>query len=146
MTYARCVMDVYSTGKRSEVMGRVRSKDTGPELVVRRTAHRLGFRYVLHSKKLPGHPDLVFPKRKKVIFVHGCFWHQHENCARAAPPASREDYWLPKLQANRERDTGNLGRLRELGWSTLTLWECELRDANRLEKQLTRFLRGASKY
>jgi DNA mismatch endonuclease, patch repair protein len=145
MGYAFCVMDVYSAAKRSEVMSRVRSKDTGPELLVRRTAHALGFRYVLHSKKLPGHPDLVFPSRRKVIFVHGCFWHQHQGCPHAAPPRSRQEYWLPKLQANRERDSNNLVRLKDLGWKVLLLWECELRDSKALKRRLNSFLKSGSK-
>ena len=133
-------MDVYSRSKRSEVMSRVRGKDTRPEMVVRRLVHALGYRYVLHSKKISGHPDLAFPSRMKVIFVHGCFWHQHPGCKHSAPPASRQEYWIPKLKANIERDRKNVEKLSREGWQVLVLWECELNARDTLESRLVDFL------
>jgi DNA mismatch endonuclease, patch repair protein len=121
-------------------MAQVRAKDTGPERIVRSLTHRLGYRFALHRRDLPGSPDLVFPCRKKVIFVHGCFWHQHARCARSAPPSSRRDYWLPKLEKNRLRDRRNVRDLRRLGWNVLTLWECQLKDPDRLRTALEVFL------
>ncbi|MEK6562320.1 MAG: very short patch repair endonuclease [Candidatus Binatota bacterium] len=99
-------------------MSRIRAKDTKPELMVRRMVHGMGFRYRLHSKKLPGCPDLVFHRKRKVLFVHGCFWHRHKNCGNDRPPKSRLGFWLPKLDENRKRDVKNKTRLRRLGWSS----------------------------
>lgn len=109
-------------------MRRIRSKDTSPEKAVRRLVYHLGYRYRLHDKSLPGKPDLVFKGRKKAIFVHGCFWHQHPsgNCADSRPPSSRTEYWLPKLQRNIERDQSNLQELDRLGWDTLVIWACQV--------------------
>lgn len=121
-------------------MKRIGSKDTKPELVVRRLLHRIGYRYRLHAKTLPGTPDIVFPSRVKVIFVHGCFWHQHPDCGDAYVPMSRIDYWLPKLERNKVRDAENLKNLKALGWKVLTIWECQLADAGKLQKRLQRFL------
>lgn len=119
---------------RSDIMSRVRSKDTRPELLVRRLIHSAGFRYRLHVRDLPGRPDLVFSRRKKVIFVHGCFWHSHIGCQHARIPKSRTDFWLAKLGANKARDERNLRALDEAGWTVLVLWECELRRPGLLEK------------
>jgi DNA mismatch endonuclease (patch repair protein) len=124
-------------------MALVRGKNTKPELLVRRVLHGLGYRYRLHSKAIPGHPDIAFPGRRKVIFVHGCFWHQH-GCGHYQMPQSRTEFWNNKLAANRYRDGQHIARLHELGWECLTLWECELRDLNRLAEQLVRFL-GATR-
>lgn len=121
-------------------MGRVRSRDTGPEMIVRRMVHALGYRYRLHAPDLPGKPDLVFRPRRKVIFVHGCFWHRHPNCALARLPKSREEFWLPKLDANRQRDIKNERALLDVGWKVLTIWECELADIAKLETRIRRFL------
>jgi len=107
---------------------------------VRRLVHRLGFRYRLHVKSLPGKPDLVFGPRKRLIFVHGCFWHQHVMCREGRMPASRPEYWIPKLTRNRDRDKQHIAKLRRLGWKTLTLWECEIDDEAKLERKLLRFL------
>lgn len=113
-----------------------------PEMIVRRLVHSLGFRYRLHNKKLPGKPDLVFKSRKKIIFVHGCFWHQHDDpaCLDGRLPKSRPEYWIPKLSKNRERDQRNIGALRESGWSVLVVWECETRDLPALQQKLLGFL------
>ena len=133
-------MDQLSNERRSENMRRIRSKDTLPEMRVRRLAHRLGYRFRLHVTNLPGKPDLVFASRQKVIFVHGCFWHQHKKCREGRLPASRPEYWIPKLTQNTARDRQHMTSLRKLGWKVLTLWECETMDEIALEKKLLRFL------
>lgn len=135
-------MDTLSAEERSARMALVRGKDTGPELVVRKLVYALGYRYRLHARDLPGHPDLVFRKRRRVIFVHGCFWHRHRaaSCALARLPKSRLDFWLPKLEGNKKRDECNKRALAREGWKVLTIWECELRDTKRLRTTLRRFL------
>jgi DNA mismatch endonuclease, patch repair protein len=120
-------MDNMNAAQRSAAMSRVRATETKPELLVRRALHRLGYRYILHDRRLPGVPDLVFPARRKIIFVHGCFWHQHVGCKKAMPPTSRIDFWLPKLAANRARDKSVLRQLRRAGWQVAIVWECELK-------------------
>ena len=129
--------------QRRRVMQAIRGKDTGPELAVRRIVHRLGYRYRLHKKGLPGKPDLVFARRKKVIFVHGCFWHAHD-CRFGRAPESRPDYWLPKLKRNKERDIENRAELESLGWQVLAVWECQIKeqDETELVDLLTSFLDG----
>jgi DNA mismatch endonuclease (patch repair protein) len=126
--------------ERSEIMARVRAKDTRPEMLVRRLVFAEGYRYRLHDRKLPGCPDLVFRGRAKIIFVHGCFWHRHEKCARARMPKSRLDFWEPKLTANRERDSRNKKLLTREGWKVLTIWECQLKNVERLKQTIRRFL------
>lgn len=121
-------------------MALVKGKDSRPEMVVRRLIHGLGFRYRLHDKSLPGKPDLVFKKRRKIVFVHGCFWHRHENCRLARLPKSRVDFWLPKLDRNRERDAENSRRLKELGWEVLVIWECEITKVDLLKERIKDFL------
>lgn len=133
-------MDTLTPAERSARMALVRAKDTKPELVVRHLVHGMGYRYRLHRRDLPGTPDLVFPGRSKVIFIHGCFWHRHARCALARLPKSRGDFWLPKLTANAERDARNVRALRRLGWSVLTIWECQLGDAVKLANRIRRFL------
>lgn len=139
--------DTLSPKARSERMSRIRGRDTGPERVVRGIVHGLGYRYRLHVKLLPGRPDLVFASRRKVIFVHGCFFHRHPDpqCRLARLPKSRLDFWLPKLTGNRERDLRNEAELIGDGWKVLVVWECELIHTQRLVSRLTRFLgeRGA---
>lgn len=125
---------------RSEMMSAVRSKDTKPEMLVRRLLHRSGYRYRLHRADLPGKPDLVLPSRKKVIFVNGCFWHQHEGCSFSHVPRSNVPYWAPKLQRNRERDREHLKALRAAGWKCMVLWECQLNKPNLLLRRLIKFL------
>ncbi|MEK6237046.1 MAG: DNA mismatch endonuclease Vsr [Planctomycetales bacterium] len=135
-------MDTLSKKDRSERMGRIRSKDTKPEMAVRRLTHALGYRYRLHNRKLPGNPDLAFAGRRKVIFVHGCYWHRHgaKSCALARLPKSRLDFWLPKLEGNRKRDARNRRKLTKLGWKSLVIWECQLRDLDRVERRIVAFL------
>jgi DNA mismatch endonuclease (patch repair protein) len=135
-------MDVYDAQTRSRVMRAVPAKDTSPEMRVRRLLHRSGFRYRLHSKGLPGTPDLVFPGRRKVIFVHGCFWHQHPGCPRSVRPSSNTEYWRKKLDRNIERDKETTHKLGEAGWQALVLWECELKDETALLQRLSLFLGG----
>jgi DNA mismatch endonuclease, patch repair protein len=121
-------------------MRRISGKNTAPEMLVRRLLHAKGFRYRLHVPTLPGKPDLVFAKLRKVIFVHGCFWHLHEGCNEGRIPQSRRDYWEPKLLKNVERDQVHLRDLRAMGWKTLCVWECELKHPASLERQLIKFL------
>ena len=121
-------------------MGRVRGKDTVPEMTVRRLVHSLGYRYRLHSGKLPGRPDLVFSSRKKVIFVHGCFWHSHKGCKNARVPKSRLDFWVAKLEDTVARDKRNRVQLTRLGWRYLVVWECQLKDLGKVEAGIRGFL------
>jgi DNA mismatch endonuclease, patch repair protein len=125
-------------------MRQIKSRDMKPEVTVRRLVHALGFRFQLHRKDLPGKPDLVFPGRKAIIFVHGCFWHQHPNrkCLDARMPKSNPDYWLPKLSRNQVRDKANLKDLKAAGWRVLVVWECETKDPARLRHKLLTFLKG----
>lgn len=134
--------DRLTAAERSENMRRIRSKNTAPEMAVRSLVHRMGFRFRLHGKGLPGKPDLVLPRHGKVIFVHGCFWHQHKKatCKDARLPKSRPEYWVPKLTRNVERDKAHQRSLRKQGWKCLVLWECEVKDAVRLEKRIRLFL------
>jgi len=126
--------------QRSKTMRAVKGKDTKPELFVRRLLHRNGYRYRLHRSDLPGKPDLVFPGRRKVIFVHGCFWHGH-HCKRGdREPKTNVSYWRPKIARNRERDERNKARLQDMGWNVLVVWECEVKPAGKLEKRLREFL------
>ncbi|TBN17033.1 DNA mismatch endonuclease Vsr [Agrobacterium cavarae] len=122
-------------------MSRIRGKDTKPELVVRRLLFADGFRYRLHAADLPGRPDIVFRSRRKVIFVHGCFWHQHSGCRNANIPKTRTDFWITKLMSNVFRDQSVLHQLSEKGWSALVIWECETKDIDRLRVKLHEFLR-----
>lgn len=114
-----------------------------PELTVRQLAHSLGYRFRLHRKDLPGCPDLVFPSRRAVIFVHGCFWHQHpdHHCKLARQPKSRRHYWEPKLTRNATRDAAALAKLKDQGWRTMVIWECEIKDYSNLERRIKKFLR-----
>lgn len=136
--------DTMSRQRRSEVMSRIRGKNTGPEMAVRRAAHAMGYRYRLHRPDLPGKPDLVFPGRRKVIFVHGCFWHLHSDpdCRSARLPKSNRDYWRPKLERNVARDIEQRNRLAELGWDALILWECEIRTGDGVADRIREFLDG----
>jgi DNA mismatch endonuclease (patch repair protein) len=133
-------MDTLTKAERSERMARIKSKDTQPELRVRRLVHGLGYRYRVHRRDLPGSPDLVFSSRRKVVFVHGCFWHGHPDCKVANKPKSRTDFWLAKFEGNRVRDAKNQSALRVAGWRVFTVWECETKDTARLASKLLRFL------
>ena len=133
------LMDNLSIEQRSNLMSRVRSKDSVAEMTVRQTVHRLGFRYRLHIRSLPGCPDLVFGSRKKIIFVHGCFWHGHSCRAGQNRPASKRSYWEDKLNRNAARDRSNAARLRRNGWKVLSIWECQVRNEN-LARRLKTFL------
>jgi len=136
------MVDIVSTRRRSEIMSRIRAKDTKPEMTVRRLVHSMGYRYRLHRSDLPGKPDLTFARLKKVIFVHGCFWHQHSdpNCKLASIPKSNQHYWLPKLRKNAQRDKEVGLQLAEAGWSVLVIWECELKDRLELQANIASFL------
>ncbi|MDP5904267.1 very short patch repair endonuclease [Pseudomonas aeruginosa] len=134
------MVDTISADERSHIMSLVKGKNTRPEMLVRRLVHGAGFRYRLHDAKLPGKPDLVFSRKHKVIFVHGCFWHRHEGCALARIPKSNQEFWLAKLEGNKARDEVNLRQLHEAGWDTLVVWECELRNLDTVEQRLRTFL------
>lgn len=138
------MIDTLTKAERSERMSRVRAKDTKPEMTVRRLVHGMGYRYRLHDRRLPGSPDLVFPSRRKVIFVHGCFWHRHPDpsCKLARMPKSRQDFWGPKLEGNRERDERNRVALDREGWRQMVVWECECRHEEQLRNKLQDFLEG----
>ncbi|HJP89175.1 MAG TPA: very short patch repair endonuclease [Candidatus Limnocylindrales bacterium] len=118
--------DVVSPETRSRMMAAIRGKDTKPELAVRRELHRSGLRYRLHVRDLPGRPDIVLPRHRTVVFVHGCFWHRHEGCRYAYTPKSRQEFWSAKLNGNAERDARDRQRLRDLGWRVEVVWECEV--------------------
>lgn len=134
--------DKISPERRAENMRQIRSKGMKPEMVVRSVSHHLGYRHRLHNKKLPGKPDLVYPGRKKVIFVHGCFWHQHGDpeCKIARRPKSNLEYWNPKLDRNVERDQQNQAELRELGWNYTIIWECQTKDPAEVARRVGEFL------
>ncbi len=133
-------MDIIDKEARSRLMGRIRGKDTKPEMLVRRLAHRLGFRFRLHRRDLPGSPDLVFPGRRKVVFVHGCYWHRHPGCRLAYQPKSNEDFWNAKFAANVARDQQALADLSKQGWDTLVIWECEAKDSDLVAFRLSAHL------
>lgn len=135
-------MDKLTPEQRSKCMSRVRSKNTKPEMIVRRLLHSRGYRYRLHDTHLPGKPDLTFAGRRKVIFVHGCFWHMHKGCKQAGIPKSRVGFWQLKLESNRARDELNIARLAEMGWRVLVVWECELWDTEAVTKKLEEFLKS----
>jgi DNA mismatch endonuclease (patch repair protein) len=127
--------------QRSQTMRAVHSRDTGPELVVRRLLRNLGYSgYRVHRKELPGNPDIGFVGRKKALFVHGCFWHGHACPHGSNKPKSNQSYWVPKIERNQTRDKVNASKLAQLGWSVLTVWECELRHSTELSKKLINFM------
>lgn len=128
----------------TERMARIRKVDTKPELIVRKLTHAMGYRYRLHRRDLPGAPDLVFPARRKVIFVHGCFWHRHACSDGRKLPRSKPEYWAPKLERNKQRDQVNVAQLQEQGWDVLCLWECQLKDLERLREEISQFLGARS--
>ncbi len=134
------MVDTLSVEARSALMSRIRNRDTKPELAVRKLLHGMGYRYRLHRSDLPGTPDLVFPGRSSVIFVHGCFWHLHDGCKHARMPKSRVAYWVPKLKGNRTRDRRNERALRTRGWRVMVIWECQVGNLDRIESRARRFL------
>jgi DNA mismatch endonuclease (patch repair protein) len=138
----RKMTDTMSPEERSRRMALVRSVDTKPEMLVRKLIYKIGYRYRLHCTGLPGKPDIVFRSRKAVIFVHGCFWHRHENCPLARLPKSSVVFWTTKLEGNRERDARKLAALEELGWRALVVWECELKERGALVERIRHFLSG----
>jgi DNA mismatch endonuclease, patch repair protein len=131
--------------KRSALMARVKSKDSKPEIVVRRLVHRLGYRFRLHRRDLPGTPDLTFPRLRKVIFVHGCFWHRHKGCSRTTTPKTRFTYWVDKFNCNIRRDASKQRQLKSLGWDVLIVWECETFNPDLLSERLVAFFSGRSR-
>ncbi|HUT24965.1 MAG TPA: DNA mismatch endonuclease Vsr [Sumerlaeia bacterium] len=133
-------MDTFSKEKRSWIMSRVRSTDTSPEIRVRSTLHRLGYRFRLHRSDLPGIPDVVLPRHRTAIFVHGCFWHRHPRCKEASTPATRKGYWLPKFERTVKRDRRNRKELRKIGWEVVVVWECQTKDPRKLERRLEKAL------
>ncbi len=132
--------DTLTPDERSERMSRVRNKDSKAEMRVRKLVHAMGFRYRLHNKTLPGKPDLVLARHKKVILIHGCFWHQHGVCRPLSTPEHNSGFWRKKFDDNVKRDQRNLKQLQELGWNVLVIWECETKDAKLLESKLRDFL------
>lgn len=131
--------DPLSPAERSERMSRIKSKDTKPEMFVRSLVHGMGYRYRLHARDLPGNPDLVFRSRERVIFVHGCFWHQH-GCRQYRQPRSKRSFWEPKLRKNKERDATVQSELRRRGWKVLVIWECEVKKEAALRSRIKRFM------
>lgn len=136
--------DIYGPEKRSKIMARVLATGTKPEILVRKVAHGLGYRFRLHKANLAGRPDLVFPRHRKVIFVHGCFWHGHENCKKAKRPQTNRAFWDQKLSRNVERDQQNVATLEEAGWAILTVWECETRNRSQVIDKIRYFLEDNS--
>lgn len=134
------MVDMLDPARRSDLMARIRGKDTKPEKLLRSTLHRLGYRFRLHCSDVPGTPDIVFRNRRKVIQVHGCFWHRHLNCRHAYMPKSRIDFWTTKFQKNQQRDRKNSSALRSLGWDELVVWECELKNLDHVLDTVTEFL------
>lgn len=132
--------DKLSTEERSILMGKVRSKNTKPEIAVRKLIHAKGYRFRLHRRDIPGSPDLVFPSLKKVIFVHGCFWHRHTGCKMATTPNTRREFWNQKFASNIKRDQRNFEELAKMGWKFLIIWECEIKDFSSLTSKAMGFL------
>jgi DNA mismatch endonuclease (patch repair protein) len=131
--------DHVSQAKRSMIMRSVRAKHSSPELAVRKIIFALGYRYRLHGANLPGKPDIVFPGKKKVIFIHGCFWHAH-GCPKGKPPKSNLSFWLPKFEKNKTRDTENVNSIISLGWKPLVIWQCEIKNKDVLIEKIRVFL------
>ena len=129
-------MDRLTSTHRSHNMAQVKGKNTKPEILVRSLLHKMGYRFRLYVKKLSGNPDIVLPRHKVVIFVHGCFWHGHEDCKRATIPVTRTEFWLTKITSNKERDKRNIAALENLGYRCLTIWQCEIKDIEALKQRL----------
>jgi len=135
------MVDVFTKEKRHEIMASVKGRDTKPERIVRSFVHRMGFRFSLHRKDLPGKPDIVLPRYGKVIFVHGCFWHAHTNCRKATIPATNTKFWMEKIAKNKLRDAKTKRQLRRDGWQVLVVWECEIARTEKLLRKLNKFLK-----
>lgn len=142
------MVDTLTSEQRSQLMSRIRGKDTKPEMLLRRALHRMGYRYRIHAKHLPGNPDLVFASRRKAVWVHGCFWHWHRtaDCPIGKIPKSRSEYWLAKLKRNSTRDVEKQAELQALGWETMVVWECSLRPKcrERTLREVVNFLESLS--
>jgi len=132
--------DVFTKEKRSEIMSRIKGGNTKPELIVRSLLHRLGYRFRLHKKDLPGKPDIVLPRHKKVIFVHGCFWHGHKGCKRSSIPSSNTEFWATKIKKNIKRDKVKARALRRQGWKVLILWQCRIKDTDKVVDKIQKFM------
>lgn len=135
-------MDQFSSEKRSRIMATIQAANTKPELAVRRLVHGMGYRYRLHAKELPGKPDIVFPGRKKIVFVHGCFWHRHRGCRYATSPKTRTDFWNEKFVKNVARDRRNRLALKKMGWAVMVVWQCELKNSEKLARRIDGFLQN----
>ena len=133
-------MDVLTKKQRSYNMSQIRNKNTRPEILVRSIVHRMGYRYALHRKDLPGHPDIVLVRHKKIIFVHGCFWHIHKCRYGKVKPSTNADFWKSKREGNVARDKRNIQKLRKDGWKVLVVWECQTKDKEKLIRKLNNFL------
>jgi DNA mismatch endonuclease (patch repair protein) len=134
--------DVFTPAKRSAIMARIKGQNTKPEILVRKLVHSLGYRFRLHQNKFPGKPDLVLARHEKIIFVHGCFWHGHVGCSRAALPSTNTDFWQKKIFGNRSRDSKVRRKLSRDGWKVMVVWQCQTRDTSALTSRLLRFLRN----
>ena len=134
------MVDVFTPEKRSAIMASVKGGNTKPELLVRKLLHSLGYRFSLHSDKLPGKPDIVLPKHRKIILVHGCFWHAHAGCRRAKLPDTNVRFWREKIEENQTRDRKVIRKLRRMGWGVLVIWQCQTADVDRITRRLLRFL------
>jgi DNA mismatch endonuclease (patch repair protein) len=134
--------DIYSKNKRSEIMSKISGKNTKPEILIRKIAHSLGYRFRLHKKDLPGKPDIVFSKYNKVIFVNGCFWHGHNNCLRSKLPTSNKKFWKDKIGGNKRKDKSDHIKLKKMGWDYLVIWQCQIKksDCTKLEQKIESFL------
>lgn len=135
-------MDVFSRHERSRIMAGIKGKNTRPEIIVRSLLHRMGYRFRLHRTDLPGKPDIVLPRHRKIIFVHGCFWHGHKGCPKSKRPQTNRKFWNRKLDGNIRRDAETLSDLRKLGWNVLIVWECEVKDVELMEEKLKSFMTG----
>ena len=133
-------MDVLTREQRRRCMSQVKGKDTKPEVLVRRLLHGMGYRFRLHAKDLPGRPDVVMPRHRKIVQVHGCFWHGHRGCRRATRPSTNVDFWSNKIEGNQRRDVRTRRKLRSMGWEVLVIWQCQTRDRQGVEKRLERFM------
>ncbi len=142
LDFLKFEMDVFDKKKRSWIMSRIKGKDTRPEIIIRSLVHRLGYRFRKYVSDLPGHPDIVLPKHRKVIFVHGCFWHGHKQCGRSSRPSTNSSFWNEKLDANIIRDRKNIRLLKKQNWEVLVVWQCQLKDLSKLTPKLSRFLQS----